>query len=69
MTSWRSILYIIINMLSWNKNQKSFEGMSDEEKLEFVKDYEKSHDIIRKAREIIFNYSEAIGFFPSIKNE
>ena len=60
---------LIINMLSWNKNQKSFEGMSDEEKLQFVKDYEKSHDIIRKAKEIIFNYSEAIGFFPSIKNE
>ena len=60
---------LIINMLSWNKNQKSFEGMSDEEKLQFVKDYEKSHDIIRKAREIIFRYSESIACFPSIKQE
>ena len=38
---------------------EAFEGMDANQKFRFVKKYEKSHDLVNKAREIITKYSDA----------
>lgn len=44
-------------------NLEVFDGMDTNQRLRYVKQYEKSHDLVKKAKKIIANYSEAYRMF------